>query len=253
MKSGLSEVIDAPRRSRRGRRRRRSRRERRDRAHGSDGLGMRPPAGHEVVGPVGAVRQAGVRQRVQEGGRQGHGRERAERPAEAALAGRAVHLGRGAKVGIITSLDTRHVDRDPEEVHGRRWQDDRLRPPDRRRHRLRLRRRSTATGRASLQARGVLAGMKAKGTYGPNGVVAQLWGGPTDANAFWFKSGNDDDPEPALQDEEASRRAPRSSCPSGTRPERADDLRADARQDEQQHRGRRRRRTTTSPAPWSPR
>ena len=43
-----------------------------------------------------------------------------------------------------------------------------------------------------LQARGVLAGMKAKKTYGPNGVVAQLWGGPTDANAFWFKSGNDD-------------------------------------------------------------
>ena len=42
-----------------------------------------------------------------------------------------------------------------------------------------------------LQARGVLAGMKAKKTYGPNGVVAQLWGGPTDANAFWFKSGND--------------------------------------------------------------
>jgi D-xylose transport system substrate-binding protein len=43
-----------------------------------------------------------------------------------------------------------------------------------------------------LQARGVLAGMKAKGTYKPSGVVAQLWGGPTDANAFWFKSGNDD-------------------------------------------------------------
>jgi D-xylose transport system substrate-binding protein len=43
-----------------------------------------------------------------------------------------------------------------------------------------------------IQARGVLAGMKANGTYGPNGVVAQLWGGPTDANATWFKSGNDD-------------------------------------------------------------
>jgi D-xylose transport system substrate-binding protein len=42
------------------------------------------------------------------------------------------------------------------------------------------------------QALGVLAGMKAKGTYGPSGVIAQLWGGPTDANAFWFKSGNDD-------------------------------------------------------------
>jgi D-xylose transport system substrate-binding protein len=42
-----------------------------------------------------------------------------------------------------------------------------------------------------LQARGVLAGMKAKGNYNRNAVVAQLWGGPTDANAFWFKSGND--------------------------------------------------------------
>ncbi len=43
-----------------------------------------------------------------------------------------------------------------------------------------------------LQALAVLAGMKAKGTYGPNGTVAQLWGGPTDANAFLFKGGNDD-------------------------------------------------------------
>ena len=42
-----------------------------------------------------------------------------------------------------------------------------------------------------LQALGVIGGMKAKGTYGPNGVVAQLWGGPTDANAFLFKGGND--------------------------------------------------------------
>jgi D-xylose transport system substrate-binding protein len=41
------------------------------------------------------------------------------------------------------------------------------------------------------QALGVVGGMKAKGTYGPNGVLAQLWGGPTDANAFAFKSGND--------------------------------------------------------------
>ena len=43
-----------------------------------------------------------------------------------------------------------------------------------------------------IQARGVIAGMKAKGTYNRTGVLAQLWGGPTDANAFWFKSGNDD-------------------------------------------------------------
>jgi D-xylose transport system substrate-binding protein len=40
------------------------------------------------------------------------------------------------------------------------------------------------------QALGVVAGMKAKGTY-KGGTVAQLWGGQTDQNAFWFKSGND--------------------------------------------------------------
>ena len=32
--------------------------------------------------------------------------------------------------------------------------------------------------------------MKANGTY-PGGTVAELWGGQTDQNAFWFKSGND--------------------------------------------------------------
>jgi D-xylose transport system substrate-binding protein len=39
------------------------------------------------------------------------------------------------------------------------------------------------------QAKGVLAGMKANGTG--SGTVAELWGGQTDQNAFWFKSGND--------------------------------------------------------------
>ena len=32
--------------------------------------------------------------------------------------------------------------------------------------------------------------MKANGTY-KGGTVAELWGGQTDQNAFWFKSGND--------------------------------------------------------------
>jgi D-xylose transport system substrate-binding protein len=40
------------------------------------------------------------------------------------------------------------------------------------------------------QAAGVIAAMKANGTYN-GGTVAELWGGPTDQNAFWFKSGND--------------------------------------------------------------
>ncbi|HEY4347206.1 MAG TPA: substrate-binding domain-containing protein [Gaiellaceae bacterium] len=41
------------------------------------------------------------------------------------------------------------------------------------------------------QAKGVIAAMKANGTY-KGGTVAELWGGQTDQNAFWFKSGNDD-------------------------------------------------------------
>ena len=44
-----------------------------------------------------------------------------------------------------------------------------------------------AVGKA--QAKGVIAAMKAKGTY-KGGVVAQLWGGQTDQNAYWFQSGN---------------------------------------------------------------
>jgi D-xylose transport system substrate-binding protein len=42
----------------------------------------------------------------------------------------------------------------------------------------------------AAQAAGVLAGMKKAGTY-KGGTVAELWGGQTDQNAFWFKSGND--------------------------------------------------------------
>jgi D-xylose transport system substrate-binding protein len=43
----------------------------------------------------------------------------------------------------------------------------------------------------AAQANGVLAAMKANGTYKKTSTVAELWGGQTDQNAFWFKSGND--------------------------------------------------------------
>jgi D-xylose transport system substrate-binding protein len=43
----------------------------------------------------------------------------------------------------------------------------------------------TAVGAA--QANGILKPLKGKSKP----VVAELWGGPTDANAYWFKSGND--------------------------------------------------------------
>src|ERR1700751_4540727 len=41
------------------------------------------------------------------------------------------------------------------------------------------------------QAKGILAAMKANGPDKSSSTVAELWGGPTDQNAFWFKSGND--------------------------------------------------------------
>jgi D-xylose transport system substrate-binding protein len=41
------------------------------------------------------------------------------------------------------------------------------------------------------QASGVITAMKANGTYNKSAVIAELWGGQTDQNAFWFKSGND--------------------------------------------------------------
>jgi D-xylose transport system substrate-binding protein len=43
----------------------------------------------------------------------------------------------------------------------------------------------------AAQARGVINGLKKAGKYSKKPVVAELWGGPTDQNAFWFKSGND--------------------------------------------------------------
>src|SRR5207248_8920672 len=43
----------------------------------------------------------------------------------------------------------------------------------------------------AAQAKGVIGAMQANGSYRTRAVVAELWGGQTDQNAFWFKSGND--------------------------------------------------------------
>jgi len=43
------------------------------------------------------------------------------------------------------------------------------------------------TGVGAAQARGVIKALKGKSKP----VVAELWGGPTDQNAYWFKGGND--------------------------------------------------------------
>ena len=41
------------------------------------------------------------------------------------------------------------------------------------------------------QANGIIKALEAKGKMSSKPVVAELWGGQTDQNAFWFKSGND--------------------------------------------------------------
>src|SRR5581483_9126609 len=51
-----------------------------------------------------------------------------------------------------------------------------------------------------LQANIVLGGLKKEGKYNSKPVVAELWGGQTDQNAFWFKSGNDDVLNPLFKD-----------------------------------------------------
>ena len=81
----------------------------------------------------------------------------------------------------------------------------------------------------------------------PASTVAELWGGQTDQNAFWFKSGNDAVFNPLFASGKL-KKGPRAVRPRLGCDERGDDLLADARQDEQQHPGQCWRRTTTSPA-----
>ena len=89
-----------------------------------------------------------------------------------------------------------------------------------------------------LQGKGVVAGLKAKGLYTKKPVVAELHGGNTDNNSFLFKSGYESGPEPALQERDAQE-GPAAVHAGLGQPEGGDDLRADAREDEEQHPGRR--------------
>ena len=97
----------------------------------------------------------------------------------------------GAKVGIITSLDTgtsiaiqkkftaaggKTIDYDRQIVGGTGS--------------VYISFDGNQVGR--IQARGVISRHGGEEDVRAEGVIAELWGGPTDANAFWFKSGNDD-------------------------------------------------------------
>ena len=194
-------------------RRRRGRRERVRPPAARRPSGVRAPARHEDVVPLGAVRPAGLRERVQEGGRC-RPVVNAQVSAQKQLTQAEQCITDGAKVGIITRLDSGTVDRHPEESALVGRQVDRLRPPDRsaawalyvvvqqhdRRGAAGTRRHPRPEGERQLRR---------------EAVVAQLWGGPEDANTFSSRAARTTS-EPALQDEEAHEGAPASSFPAGT-------------------------------------
>ena len=96
-----------------------------------------------------------------------------------------------------------------------------------------------------LQGKGVVAGLRANGKYGPKPVVAELNGGETDNNSFLFKGGYDSILKPLYANGHVQE-GPRSVRARLGQPEGADDLRADARRDGQQDRRASRRPTTAS-------
>ena len=99
------------------------------------------------------------------------------------------------------------------------------------------------------QANGVIAAMKANGTY-KGGTVAQLWGGQTDQNAFWFQCGNLAVFNPLFKTRR-SRGARSSSFPTGMRTtRRPSSTRCSSRRTTTSRACW--RRTTTSPARSSP-
>ena len=150
--------------------------------------GLRPAAGHQVVRPLGAVRQARTSPRRSRPPASRYSITNALNDAQKQIAQADQCLANGAKVAVITSLDTgssiaiqkkfaaaggQSIDYDRQIVGGTAKVYVTVR---------RQRRRS----RAGHGARRRSARAKTKP------VVAQLWGGKTDQNAFWFQSGNND-------------------------------------------------------------
>ena len=86
-----------------------------------------------------------------------------------------------------------------------------------------------------LQGQGVVNGLKKARKYGSHPVVASLWGGQEDANSYLFKGGVDKILNP-LYAKSVLKRGPAAVRPGLGQPEGRHDLRADARQDEQQDR-----------------
>ena len=119
---------------------------------------LRPAAGHQVVRPLGAVRQARLRQGAQGGEASAYSITNALGDPQKQIAQADQCLANGAKVAVIASLDAGSSIAIQKKFAAAGGQVDRLRPPGRRRHRrgLRLVRR---------QRRSALAG------HGPSSPV----------------------------------------------------------------------------------
>ena len=99
-------------------------------------------------------------------------------------------------------------------------------------------------GRA--QATGILAALKGK----TKPVVAELWGSPTDTNAAWFKSGNDDILNPLFKSGKIVK-GPQQFVPAWSANGEANRSSRRCWSRRTTRSTGRSRRTTTSPAPWS--
>ena len=109
--------------------------------------GLRPAAGHQVIGSLGAVRRTRRSQGgLQDGRRDGVDQQRTQRPDQAEGAGPGVP-GVRREGGHRDRARQRLRSRDREAVHGRRRVRDRLRPPGARRQRQRLRHLRRQVGR----------------------------------------------------------------------------------------------------------
>ena len=207
--------------------------------------GLRAAAGHEVVGPLGAVRRARLHEgRFAKAGVTASINNALNDPLEAEGTGAGVPRSRREgrhRDGARQRL--RRSDREAVHLEGR--QGDRLRPPGHRRLGLglrHLRRQGRRRGAGQRRHRRDEGERHLQGRHGRRAV------------------GRPDRPERVLVQERQRRRLQPAlherrdqEGPAAVRPrlgceQRGDHLPPDARQDEQQHPGRASRRTTTSPA-----
>ena len=198
----------------------------------------------DVVRSLGAVRQPAFIKAFKKAGVTATVVNALNVAAEAARAGRVSASTRARRSAIITTLDTGTSIAIQKKFTAVGRQDDRLRPPDRRRHRhVYVSFDNNAVGRAAGAGR--RRRHEGEGHVRSRRVVAAALGRPDRRQRVLVQERQRRRPQPAVQGEE-DHEGPGEVRARLGQPEGADDLRADAHQDEQQDRRRRSRPTTAS-------